>query len=299
MKETEEKTNHNESIHPEIKDSINSSSLGKMSKLKKYKSPNKRRGRPRKGATIVTRSEPLQHEIISEETKDLLDVSSGSANMEIEIGKISDKKISDNNKIKDRDEKKMKTSDYEDIVVDAVYRIKNDLGSDRKSIRSFINRTQDMKIPLKVVGLCLESATMTRRLKQIERKGNNFYVFNGNESEQSIDNAIVDDPFAYDDFNESEIQFEDTPGRDDDQPESFEDSHEEVNKEEGSKKPDPACPYCFKMLLNAEKMKLHMEECHLAKKASKCVDNLENPLKLTIHLSPEKKKIRIKTKADE
>ena len=78
-----------------------------------------------------------------------------------------------------------------------------------------------------------------------------------------------------------------------------EDSQEEDNANKYSQKQDPTCPYCFKMLLNAEKMKLHMKECHVTQEPKKCVDNHENPLKLTIHLSSQKKKIRIKTKADE
>ena len=64
-------------------------------------------------------------------------------------------------------------------------------------------------------------------------------------------------------------------------------------------KQDPTCPVCFKMLLNAEKMKLHIRECHGSEETKKCGENQENPLKLTIHLSSEKKKIRIKCKTDE
>ena len=52
---------------------------------------------------------------------------------------------------------------------------------------------------------------------------------------------------------------------------------------------DPSCPYCFKLLLNPMKMRLHIAEC----KANKDRES-NNSLKLKIQISPDTSKIKIK-----
>merc|ERR1712106_681266 len=150
-----------------------------------------------------------------------------------------------------------------------------------------------------------------------ERKGTSFYVFRSKDIEHVSDIATLDDPFAFDEFNDPENEdvkneishtFPNSTEAEDSELNVEDDEQEGIQTEKISdpekqtveeEKQDPTCPYCFKMLLNAEKMKLHMRECQVMEEKKKSGESQESPLKLTIHLSSQKKKIWIKSKADE
>merc|ERR1711936_584742 len=59
------------------------------------------------------------------------------------------------------------------------------------------------------------------------------------------------------------------------------DSSTQESVEIAKEKPDPTCPICFKMLLNSEKMKLHIKECHGNEEIKKTEENTDSSLKLT------------------
>ena len=50
---------------------------------------------------------------------------------------------------------------------------------------------------------------------------------------------------------------------------------------------DPTCPFCFKLLLNPEKMRIHLKNCQMSKKE-------ENPFRFKIQLIPETNNMAIK-----
>ena len=228
-------------------------------------------------------------------------------------GRKSKRSLDNSDQNKDEEKIELKPNDYEGLVIDAIEQINDIFGSDRKSVRKFLNETKKINIPLKLVGLCLESAAVAGRLKQIERKGASFYVIQEKEEQEqmnsSLDNSEVN---ITESCKKSEEELDNMelvkPALTTEKDEKESDANElermcEPNKQEtvgtSKEKPDPTCPVCFKMLLNSEKMKLHIKDCHGNEETKRPGETQDNSLKFTIHLSSEKKKIRIRCKNEE
>jgi len=259
----------------------------------------KKRGRPRKSFPDTVASPMQQNESFTQLESKQNDVkrqieehrNTNEINSKTVIGRKSKRSVDCNDQNQREDEKKVKPYDYERLIIDAVEQLNDNSGSDRKSVRKFLAEKNKKNIPLKLVGLCLESAAVAGRLKQVERKGASFYVLQETVvPSTSLDNSIVEDNAGNVKESRSEVN-------------TSENGVESINKQEVieslEEKQDPTCPVCFKMLLNSEKMKLHIRECHGSEDSKTLSETPDNSLKLTIHLSPQTSKIRVKCKTEE